>query len=111
MARLTQAQVTEFAKKALSHVADFSASGDIKKYAFDAFNAFHKEVFASHLKNLILAEPYHADAGGTLDTRYHDISLNPEIVNSWATIGDCIEYVVREQSSFPVSTRSKLNLQ
>lgn len=108
MARLTTEQVRIIVGKALKEVADFEDSAHIDNFAFDRFNKFHKEVFCAELKRLMAEEPYHADGGGTLKDRCYDITLNSDLISEWTTVGDCIQYIVREQSSFGDISREKL---
>ncbi|MFA9389960.1 MAG: hypothetical protein ACERKD_09140 [Prolixibacteraceae bacterium] len=91
MAFLNENQIGNMVKIALQEVADFT--GDIKDYEFKFFREFHKKVFVTKLISLINTSPYYDRSGNTDNDRYYDITLTTNIIDSWNTIADCIDYI------------------
>lgn len=76
-------------KKALKEVADFPDNANIGSFSFQHFNDFHKSLFANALKKEVM---------NVKDSSSHyDIVLNPNIINSWSTLQNCIDYLVTQR--------------
>ncbi len=76
-------------KKALKEVADFPDNANISSFSFQHFNDFHKLLFASALKKEVIS----IKDGSS----HYDVVLNPNIINNWSTVQDCINYLVNNQ--------------
>ena len=74
---------------ALKDVADFR-SDNIEHFTFRRFRTYHKSVFLASLK-LSIQQVVEGDR------KYYDIMLNDDSIDQWATVGDCINWIVQNR--------------
>lgn len=97
MAFLNTDQVTQIVADSLKVIADLPA-GNISSATLSMLNDDQKQIFASTLKTNINAAPFRQRDSSSSDEAFYDISLTMDIVNSWNTVGDCINWIVANQA-------------
>jgi hypothetical protein len=106
MAFLDRTSVKKIVSRALHKVADFN--GDVDTYSFGPFQEYHKVVFLNELRKEIIEHPYLRQDGTTSTDRYYDVPLSLQVMGSWQSVKDCLEYTLNNQA---VRQRpAKLNL-
>jgi hypothetical protein len=95
MAFLSKNQIKDIIQSALKEVADFT--GDIENYNFNHFKEYHKKLFVTKIKELIMKSPYYDRNGNSSTDRYYDVPFSNSTVNSWRTLDDCINYTFNNQ--------------
>lgn len=93
MPLLTRDQVKSIVLDALEKVADLPA--DPESAPFNQMQDEHKQVFLDWLKQLLNGYPYPDDNGAG---RYYDVPLSLDLLNGWATVKDCIDYIFENQA-------------
>ncbi|MCL5028974.1 MAG: hypothetical protein M1480_08150 [Bacteroidetes bacterium] len=96
MIDFTRQIAIEVVKKALHSVADFNDTADVTVFTFAHFLDYHKTTFMSSLKQEVL------NIKG--DDYYFDVPLNPDDINNWQTINDCINYLLQYTARYPGQT-------
>lgn len=91
MENIDRKAAKEIVKQALSEVADFS--GDFENFTFEQFHPFHKKVFLNSLKNRTNKTVCFDHTGGITHEEYFDLELSLNILSSWRTMKDCIDYI------------------
>ncbi len=96
MALLDRDQVKGIVIDNLKVIADIP-EGNIDNTSLAMLNDDQKKIFLSTLKKKINAFPYQLRNGSTSTSVYYDISLNGDTINSWNTVGDCINWITANQ--------------
>jgi hypothetical protein len=95
MALLSREQVKAVVTASLKVIADLP--DDVESSTFANFNDQQKQIFLKTLKNKLNGLPYIKDDGTTTDAAYYDVDLTPGSIASWATVKDCIDWIVANQ--------------
>jgi len=96
MAFLNRDQVKGVVIKSLQTVSDIP--DDVEAATFTNMNAIQQHMFLSSLKANLNALPYYMNDGTTSNLAYYDVDLTPDSTGQWATVGDCIDWIVANQS-------------
>ncbi len=96
MALLNRDQVKQIVIATLTVIADIP-KGNIDNTSLDMLNDEQKQTFLSTLKTKINAAPYHLRNGNISDAAYYDVPLTIDTINSWNTVGNCIDWITANQ--------------
>lgn len=96
MASLTRNQIKDVVIKSLKTIADIP--DNVEAAALANMVAMHQEVFLSALKTNLNALPYIMDDGTTSNAAYYDADLTSDTIKLWTTVGDCIDWITKNQS-------------
>jgi hypothetical protein len=98
MALLTNDQVSSVIAASLGTIADVPTGTDnLRAATFTGMNDQQKSFFLSALKQKLNALPYYRSNGTTSTLAYYDVNLLPGCIDSWPTVGNCIDWVTDNQ--------------
>ena len=102
---LSRQEVKNIFTTALTRVANFNSSDpELEENTFENFHDFHKIVFLNELKR-ILNNTFKLYKG----KQYcYNITLNENIINSWKSFADCIDYIADSQRILHVENNVNL---
>jgi hypothetical protein len=107
--RLSRETIKEFVITALRYVADFNANDpNLESYTFQHFHGFHKVLFLNVLRKQFLDHRSTPPEGSNAAVLYYDVLLNEGLIDTWATLGDCISYLTDKQQSGPLPPKVPL---
>lgn len=95
MALLRRNQVKKIVLESLKTIADLPKNPEESN--FIALNNLQKHAFLSALKGKLNASPYYMNDGSTTFVAYYDVHLKPDSTDEWATVKECINWIIQNQ--------------